>query len=72
MKTMKHKHSMHTQAERQQASIPVVMIRHAPSQWNLEKRFTGRPDPPLTAAGIVAFWREQIIVPHILCQTNAL
>lgn len=34
------------------AVLPVVMIRHAQSQWNLENRFTGWADPPLTAAGI--------------------
>ncbi|MBI1424711.1 MAG: 2,3-bisphosphoglycerate-dependent phosphoglycerate mutase [Gammaproteobacteria bacterium] len=32
--------------------LPVVMIRHAQSQWNLDNRFTGWADPPLTAAGI--------------------
>lgn len=30
----------------------VVLIRHAQSQWNLENRFTGWADPPLTEAGI--------------------
>jgi 2,3-bisphosphoglycerate-dependent phosphoglycerate mutase len=35
-----------------QDTIPVVLIRHAQSQWNLENRFTGWADPPLTAAGI--------------------
>lgn len=33
------------------AETQVVMIRHAQSQWNLEGRFTGWADPPLTAAG---------------------
>lgn len=32
--------------------IPVVLIRHAQSQWNRENRFTGWADPPLTGAGI--------------------
>ena len=32
--------------------VPVVLIRHAQSQWNRENRFTGWADPPLTAAGI--------------------
>ena len=32
--------------------IPVVLIRHAQSQWNKENRFTGWADPPLTEAGI--------------------
>ncbi|TDY03990.1 2,3-bisphosphoglycerate-dependent phosphoglycerate mutase [Thiohalophilus thiocyanatoxydans] len=32
--------------------VPVVLIRHAQSQWNRENRFTGWADPPLTDAGI--------------------
>ena len=36
----------------QTATRPVVMIRHAQSQWNQENRFTGWANPPLTAAGI--------------------
>lgn len=32
--------------------IPVVLIRHAQSQWNQENRFTGWANPPLTEAGI--------------------
>ncbi|WP_416224189.1 2,3-bisphosphoglycerate-dependent phosphoglycerate mutase [Thiohalophilus sp.] len=32
--------------------VPVVLIRHAQSQWNKENRFTGWADPPLTEAGI--------------------
>jgi 2,3-bisphosphoglycerate-dependent phosphoglycerate mutase len=32
--------------------VPVVLIRHAQSQWNLENRFTGWADPPLTATGL--------------------
>jgi 2,3-bisphosphoglycerate-dependent phosphoglycerate mutase len=30
----------------------VVLIRHAQSQWNLENRFTGWANPPLTEAGV--------------------
>lgn len=30
---------------------PVVMIRHAQSEWNRQGRFTGWADPPLTEAG---------------------
>lgn len=29
----------------------VILIRHAQSQWNLENRFSGWADPPLTSAG---------------------
>ncbi|MCG6970973.1 MAG: 2,3-bisphosphoglycerate-dependent phosphoglycerate mutase [Gammaproteobacteria bacterium] len=35
-----------------QQTIPVVLIRHAQSQWNKENRFTGWADPPLTEAGV--------------------
>jgi 2,3-bisphosphoglycerate-dependent phosphoglycerate mutase len=34
-----------------QKTIDVVLIRHAQSQWNLENRFTGWANPPLTQAG---------------------
>jgi len=33
-------------------TIDVVLIRHAQSQWNLENRFTGWANPPLTATGL--------------------
>ena len=33
-------------------TIPVVLIRHAQSQWNRENRFTGWTDVPLTDAGV--------------------
>lgn len=33
-------------------TIPVVLIRHAQSQWNKENRFTGWANPPLTDAGV--------------------
>ena len=36
----------------QLTAVPVVLIRHAQSQWNLENRFTGWADPPLTDQGI--------------------
>jgi 2,3-bisphosphoglycerate-dependent phosphoglycerate mutase len=32
-------------------AIPVILIRHAQSQWNRENRFTGWANPPLTEAG---------------------
>lgn len=31
-------------------TIPVVLIRHAQSQWNKENRFTGWSNSPLTDA----------------------
>ena len=33
-------------------STPVVLIRHAQSQWNQENRFTGWANPKLTKAGL--------------------
>jgi 2,3-bisphosphoglycerate-dependent phosphoglycerate mutase len=44
------KKTPHTQTRKE--TIPVVLIHHAQSQCNLENRFTGWADPPLTAAGI--------------------
>jgi 2,3-bisphosphoglycerate-dependent phosphoglycerate mutase len=32
--------------------VPVILIRHAQSQWNQENRFTGWADPPLTGTGV--------------------
>ena len=32
-------------------SVPVLIVRHAPSTWNAEGRWQGRADPPLSAAG---------------------
>lgn len=43
-KSMKQKNNPNT--------IPLVLIRHAQSQWNKENRFTGWTDVPLTDAGI--------------------
>jgi len=37
----------------QQKTIPVVLIRHAQSQWNKENRFTGWANPALTEAGVI-------------------
>jgi 2,3-bisphosphoglycerate-dependent phosphoglycerate mutase len=34
------------------ATVPVVLIRHAQSEWNRANRFTGWADPPLTEAGV--------------------
>jgi 2,3-bisphosphoglycerate-dependent phosphoglycerate mutase len=34
-------------------TLPVVLVRHAQSQWNKENRFTGWADPPLTEAGLL-------------------
>lgn len=36
---------------RKPETIPVVLIRHAQSQWNKENRFTSWADPVLTAQG---------------------
>lgn len=39
-------------ARDRQNSLPVVLIRHAQSQWNKENRFTGWADPALTDTGM--------------------
>ncbi len=38
---------------------PLVLIRHGPTQWNLDRRIQGRADPPLAPAGraAVSAWR---------------
>ncbi len=38
---------------------PLVLIRHGPTQWNLDRRMQGRADPPLAPAGraAVSAWR---------------
>ena len=38
---------------------PLVLIRHGPTQWNLDRRIQGRANPPLAPAGrdAVAAWR---------------
>jgi probable phosphoglycerate mutase len=38
---------------------PLVLIRHAATQWNLDRRIQGRADPPLAPAGraAVSTWR---------------
>jgi len=43
---------MNIETPQQDNTIDVVLIRHAQSQWNLENRFTGWANPPLTNAGI--------------------
>jgi len=47
--TQRHNHPT---APSPAGSVPVVLIRHAQSQWNRENRFTGWADPPLTDTGI--------------------
>lgn len=32
----------------------MLVVRHAESTWNVEKRWTGQADPPLSEAGRVA------------------
>ena len=43
--------------------IPVVLIRHAQSQWNRENRFTGWADPSLTETGVA----EAMHAANTLC-----
>jgi 2,3-bisphosphoglycerate-dependent phosphoglycerate mutase len=53
MKT-NNQHANHQKAQHdgRTRSIPVVLVRHAQSQWNRENRFTGWANPPLTEAGV--------------------
>ena len=44
--------------------LPVVLIRHAQSQWNKQNRFTGWADPPLTEAGVAEALRAGDILRH--------
>lgn len=49
MKTQRNDAKKYTTTDER---IPVILIRHAQSQWNRENRFTGWANPELTAAGI--------------------
>jgi probable phosphoglycerate mutase len=42
-----------------EAGLPLVAIRHAPTEWNAAKRLQGRTDVALSAAGVAAAkaWR---------------
>ncbi len=43
----------------------VVLIRHGQSQWNLENRFTGWVDVPLTEAGKDEARRGAVVIRHL-------
>ena len=45
----------------------LILLRHGQSQWNLENRFTGWKDVPLTAKGI-----EEAIKAGLLIKENNL
>ena len=49
---MSDKTDANTDSNTHSSTIDVVLVRHAQSQWNLENRFTGWANPPLTRAGI--------------------
>jgi 2,3-bisphosphoglycerate-dependent phosphoglycerate mutase len=42
---------VYTMTDPEAKGHPLVLIRHAQSLWNLENRFTGWADPPLTEEG---------------------
>ena len=53
----------------------LVLIRHGQSQWNLENRFTGWIDVPLTDAGREEARRGAAMIRHLTCDrvfTSAL
>ena len=53
----------------------LVLIRHGQSQWNLENRFTGWVDIPLTDAGRDEARRGAALIRHLQCDrafTSAL
>lgn len=50
--TMKTKTAQTNDRTTPRQTVPVILVRHAQSQWNAENRFTGWADPPLTAAGM--------------------
>ena len=39
--------------------IPLLVLRHAPTEWNAQSRIQGRADPPLSASGraLAMAWR---------------
>ena len=45
----------------------LVLIRHGQSQWNLENRFTGWVDVPLTDAGRDEARRGAALIRHLRC-----
>lgn len=49
--------SLHTQTS-------IILIRHAQSQWNLENRFSGWADPPLTEEGKKEAVRAARLLEH--------
>jgi 2,3-bisphosphoglycerate-dependent phosphoglycerate mutase len=49
MKTVK---TQKTENPEHAGIVPVVLIRHAESEWNRENRFTGWANPDLTEAGV--------------------
>jgi 2,3-bisphosphoglycerate-dependent phosphoglycerate mutase len=50
--TMKTVNTQQTRRKTEGNIVPVVLIRHAQSQWNRENRFTGWANPALTEVGI--------------------
>ena len=42
------------QAESASKTVTLVLLRHGQSVWNVEKRFTGWSDVPLTETGVKA------------------
>jgi probable phosphoglycerate mutase len=52
----------------------VALIRHAPTDWNAERRLQGRSDRPLSAAGRASLcrWRLPALLEHAAWTTSPL
>jgi len=49
--------------ERGSSSTDILLLRHAESEWNVEGRWQGRADPPLSARGRAAALRAGALLP---------
>ena len=46
------------------SSTDILLLRHAESEWNVERRWQGRADPPLSSAGRAAALRAGTLLPR--------
>ena len=50
----------------------LVLLRHGESQWNLENRFTGWKDVPLTEQGIIEAKNAGLLLKKIILKLTIL